>query len=71
MFFFRNSYGSCMLDKPDSNTIQKSHNAEKLAGEKFTADMQCKLIFGPESAVCTYMVNIITLHCRKHTIHMK
>lgn len=54
-----------MLDKPELNMMPKSHNEEKLAGEKFTADMQCKLIFGPESAVCTYMVNIITLFKHK------
>lgn len=51
----RNNYGFCMLDKPKKDMIEVG--SRRLAGEKFSADEQCKLVFGPESRVCSYMVN--------------
>lgn len=44
-----------MLDKPKKDMIEPA--SRRLAGEKFSADEQCKLVFGPESRVCSYMVN--------------
>ena len=55
-FFHRNNYGFCMLDKPKKDMIEPA--SRRLAGEKFSADEQCKLVFGPESKVCSYMVTI-------------
>lgn len=41
----------------------------KFAGEKFSANQQCELVFGPESKVCSYMVlkcvDNITLYEKK------
>lgn len=34
-----------------------------LAGEKFTADQQCELVFGLESKICTYMPKCRRLWC--------
>lgn len=55
IFVSRNNYGFCMLDKPKKDMIEV--DSRRLAGEKFSADEQCKLVFGPESRVCSYMVN--------------
>lgn len=43
-----------MLDKPKKDMIEVA--SRRLAGEKFSADEQCKLVFGQESRVCSYMV---------------
>lgn len=47
-----------MLDKPKKDMIEVA--SRRLAGEKFSADEQCKLVFGPESRVCSYMVESIS-----------
>lgn len=44
-----------MLDKPKKDMIEVA--SRRLAGEKFSADEQCKLVFGAESKVCSYMVS--------------
>lgn len=52
--FDRHNHGSCMLDKPRHDMITVE---EQLAGEKFSANDQCELVFGPGSKVCSYMVS--------------
>lgn len=57
-----------MLDKPKKDMIEVA--SRRLAGEKFSADEQCKLVFGPESRVCSYMVIIwISDECSAPTMH--
>ena len=55
MSLFRSHHASCMLYKSSQHVLDYSKN-EFLAGEKFNVDEQCKLVFGPNSTVCTYMV---------------
>lgn len=45
-----------MLNKPRHDMIETS--SQLLAGEKFPADKQCELIFGPESKVCPFTVTV-------------
>lgn len=45
-----------MLDKPVHDMIKTISNEHRFAGERFTADQQCQLVFGPKSTVCSYMV---------------
>ncbi|KAJ6633267.1 A disintegrin and metalloproteinase with thrombospondin motifs 9 [Pseudolycoriella hygida] len=59
--FLENNYGFCMLDKPKKDMIEVA--SRRLAGEKFSADEQCKLVFGPESRVCSYMPTCARLWC--------
>lgn len=47
-----------MLNLPERDIVEEPRLAHKLAGEKFTADTQCRLINGPESTVCSYMVSV-------------
>lgn len=56
---FRHNHGLCMLDKPRHDMIEPSSSNQILAGEKFTANAQCELVFGPESKVCSYMVSLV------------
>lgn len=56
VLYFRNNHGLCMLNLPDADVVESSSGSNKLAGEKFTADDQCRLVFGPESTACSYMV---------------
>lgn len=46
-----------MLDEPNNDLLKNSYRVDLLAGEKYEADQQCKLNFGPDSSVCTYMVS--------------
>jgi len=46
-----------MLDKPEHDMIEPTSVDTILAGEKFTKDQQCELVFGPGSKICSYMVN--------------
>lgn len=55
-----------MLDKPKKDMIEVA--SRRLAGEKFSADEQCKLVFGPESRVCSYMV--IKIESLTHIVQM-
>ncbi|KAG4076388.1 hypothetical protein HA402_005831 [Bradysia odoriphaga] len=59
--FLENNNGFCMLDKPKKDMIEVA--SRRLAGEKFSADEQCKLVFGPESRVCSYMPTCARLWC--------
>lgn len=44
-----------MLDKPIHDMIEPT-SGQLLAGEKFSANQQCELVFGAGSKVCSYMV---------------
>lgn len=45
-----------MLNKPRVDMIETS--PQLLAGEKFPANQQCELIFGPNSKVCPFNVTV-------------
>lgn len=45
-----------MLNKP-THTLKDQNWPSVMAGEKFPRDEQCKLVFGPNSRICTYMVS--------------
>lgn len=45
-----------MLDKPKHDLIESK--SRELAGERFSADKQCELIFGPGSNVCPFTVTV-------------
>jgi hypothetical protein len=45
--------------------IEKSGNT-MLAGEKFTDDQQCQLVFGPNATICPYMPKCNRLWCSQH-----
>lgn len=45
-----------MLNKPHLDMIETT--SQLLAGEKFPADQQCELIFGPNSKVCPFTVTV-------------
>lgn len=55
----RHKLGFCMLDKPDHDMIETS--SQLLAGEKFPANQQCELVFGPNSKVCPFTVTVSML----------
>lgn len=55
-FSHRQNHGACLLDKPKRDMIEPSSANSRLAGEKFTDDQQCELVFGPSSKICSYMV---------------
>lgn len=52
----RHNRGFCMLNKPRHDLIETS--SPLLAGERFPADQQCELIFGPNSKVCPFTVTV-------------
>lgn len=54
-----------MLDKPQRDLIDKMNN-EVLAGEKFTGNQQCELVFGAESKICSYMPVCSRLWCSEN-----
>lgn len=45
-----------MLNKPHLDMIETT--SPLLAGEKFPANQQCELIFGPNSKVCPFTVTV-------------
>ena len=47
-----------MLNKPHLDMIETT--SQLLAGEKFPANQQCELIFGPNSKVCPFTVTVST-----------
>lgn len=57
---FSKGHGNCMLNIPERDMIDPSSS---FAGEKFSADNQCQLIFGPSSRLCSYMPKCARLWC--------
>lgn len=45
-----------MLNKPRLDMIEQT--SQLLAGEKFPANQQCELIFGPNSKVCPFPITV-------------
>lgn len=68
LFFcvYRKEQSSCLLDKPHRNMIEKNGNT-MLAGEKFTDDQQCELVFGPGATICSYMPKCSRLWCSQNS----
>lgn len=60
--FLENNHGLCMLNLPDRDIAETAISGgvdgqhELLAGEKFTATDQCRLIYGAQSKVCSFKV---------------
>lgn len=54
-----------MLDLPIVDYLKPE---SQLAGEKYSANLQCKLVFGNDSTVCSYMVGIILLFKKYFTV---
>lgn len=48
-----------MLNKPRNDLIESS--SQLLAGEKFSANQQCELVFGANSKVCPFTVTVSML----------
>uniref|UniRef100_A0A6B2E840 Putativedisintegrin and metalloproteinase with thrombospondin motifs 9 n=1 Tax=Phlebotomus kandelakii TaxID=1109342 RepID=A0A6B2E840_9DIPT len=61
--YLENNHGSCMLNKPERDMIKPNSAHAKLAGEKFTDDQQCELVFGPGTKICSYMPVCTSLWC--------
>ena len=43
--------------------IEKANQNTMLAGEKFSDNQQCELVFGPGSQICTFMPKCSRLWC--------
>lgn len=52
-----------MLNAPTHDMIQPISENATFAGEKFSADKQCQLIFGDTSRLCSYMQKCKRLWC--------
>ncbi|XP_053692822.1 A disintegrin and metalloproteinase with thrombospondin motifs 20 isoform X2 [Sabethes cyaneus] len=61
--YLEQKQASCMLDKPTTDLIEPSSSTTKLAGEKFTNNQQCELVFGNGSRICSYMPVCKRLWC--------
>ena len=51
--FFRQGHDKCLIDKPQYQ-FKKS---DKLPGEIYSPEMQCKLTYGKNSSLCSFKVN--------------
>lgn len=62
-----------MLDKPRHDMIEPASTSQLLAGEIFSANQQCELVFGAESKVCSYMVSAsdISIQLKLHSNSLK
>lgn len=47
---YRSKYANCLLNRPKTSKIPIVNDI--LAGENYTADDQCKLIYGPQARLC-------------------
>ncbi|XP_062553913.1 A disintegrin and metalloproteinase with thrombospondin motifs 1 isoform X2 [Armigeres subalbatus] len=61
--YLEQNRGDCMLSKPQTDLIEPSSSHTKLAGEKFTNNQQCELVFGNGSRICSYMPVCERLWC--------
>ncbi|KAL9697402.1 hypothetical protein quinque_000843 [Culex quinquefasciatus] len=61
--YLEQNHAACMLDKPTTDLIEPSSSHTKLAGEKFTNNQQCELVFGNGSRICSYMPVCERLWC--------
>ncbi|XP_055713479.1 A disintegrin and metalloproteinase with thrombospondin motifs 20 isoform X2 [Phlebotomus papatasi] len=61
--YLEKKHGNCMLNKPERDMIEPSSGNAMLAGEKFTDNQQCELVFGPGTKICSYMPVCNSLWC--------
>ncbi|XP_055684696.1 A disintegrin and metalloproteinase with thrombospondin motifs 20 isoform X2 [Lutzomyia longipalpis] len=61
--YLENNHGYCMKNKPERDMIEPTSGMARLAGEKFTQDQQCALVFGPGTKICSYMPVCSSLWC--------
>ncbi|GAB0092696.1 A disintegrin and metalloproteinase with thrombospondin motifs 9 [Sergentomyia squamirostris] len=61
--YLENNHGNCMLNKPERDMIEPSTGYITQAGEKFTDNQQCELVFGPGTKICSYMPKCSSLWC--------
>ncbi|XP_040175040.1 A disintegrin and metalloproteinase with thrombospondin motifs 9-like [Anopheles arabiensis] len=54
---------NCMLNHPSLDLMTSGSMDSMLAGEKFTNDKQCELVFGNGSKICSYMPPCARLWC--------
>ncbi|XP_055309435.1 A disintegrin and metalloproteinase with thrombospondin motifs 9-like isoform X3 [Sitodiplosis mosellana] len=57
--YLEHNRGFCMLNKPRHDMIESS--PQLLAGERFPADQQCELAFGPNTKVCPFSITVSIL----------
>uniref|UniRef100_A0A182Q5U7 Peptidase M12B domain-containing protein n=1 Tax=Anopheles farauti TaxID=69004 RepID=A0A182Q5U7_9DIPT len=61
--FLEKNPDNCMLNQPAKDLIAPNEMDTKLAGEKFTNNEQCELVFGDGSKICSYMPVCSRLWC--------
>lgn len=49
-----------MRDKPILDMTESKTRVAKFAGEVFSPNHQCELVFGASSIVCSYMVSLLS-----------
>ncbi|XP_050083780.1 A disintegrin and metalloproteinase with thrombospondin motifs 9 isoform X3 [Anopheles aquasalis] len=54
---------NCLLNHPTKDLIDLNEKDPKLAGEKFTNNKQCELVFGSGYRICSYMPVCTRLWC--------
>ncbi|XP_058055860.1 A disintegrin and metalloproteinase with thrombospondin motifs 9 [Anopheles bellator] len=54
---------NCLLNHPTKDLIDPTEMDSKLAGEKFTNNKQCELVFGHGYKICSYMPVCTRLWC--------
>ncbi|XP_049533836.1 A disintegrin and metalloproteinase with thrombospondin motifs 15 isoform X6 [Anopheles darlingi] len=54
---------NCLLNHPTKDLIDLNEKDPKLAGEKFTNNKQCELVFGSGYKICSYMPVCTRLWC--------
>lgn len=62
---YRRDSTSCLLNNPDHDMIGSNENT-MLAGEKFSDDQQCELVFGSGARICSYMPKCSRLWCSQN-----
>ncbi|XP_072571069.1 A disintegrin and metalloproteinase with thrombospondin motifs 9 isoform X2 [Paramormyrops kingsleyae] len=60
--FLDTGYGECLLDEPISRPYVLP---QQLAGQTYSVNKQCELIFGPGMQVCPYMMQCRRLWCTR------
>nr|XP_040220172.2 A disintegrin and metalloproteinase with thrombospondin motifs 9 isoform X3 [Anopheles coluzzii] len=61
--YFEKHPDNCMLNHPSLDLMTSGSMDSMLAGEKFTNDKQCELVFGNGSKICSYMPPCARLWC--------
>ncbi|XP_035895635.1 A disintegrin and metalloproteinase with thrombospondin motifs 9 isoform X4 [Anopheles stephensi] len=61
--YFEKHPENCMLNHPSNDLMKQTDSDHMLAGEKFTNNKQCELVFGNGSKICSYMPTCERLWC--------